>query len=287
VTTVERIRPRDDDEVGGDDFWTSLDKSRAMRAERAFVTSLANIPNSLASGLLWAGLGITGHVRVDEYANDETSGSTYTPDEEAAALIASAEVWRIAPPPGSMELARIYDVVLPFLIGGAVPSGAGSSSAFADSGKPAAIVGVAESSVPVSQAASPTRIFVGTSHGDLVATAEGAIQKGLGREMRVAEMVGGRVARAPGRSATDIAAHGGGMGVSVDVFGPSGELYIVGGPAKARNLSAVGDNARRLRHVADSHGVRAGAYFEEGTPEAVLDIARRHLGADNVHTFKP
>jgi hypothetical protein len=37
--------------------------------------------------------------------------------------------------------------------------------------------------------------------------------------------------------------------------------------------------------VADQTGVKAEAYFVDGTPNSVLDLARKWLGAENVFSF--
>ena len=42
-----------------------------------------------------------------------------------------------------------------------------------------------------------------------------------------------------------------------------------------------------LKKVADSRGVKAQAYFAEGTPQAAIDVAIERLGsANNVFTFE-
>jgi filamentous hemagglutinin len=71
----------------------------------------------------------------------------------------------------------------------------------------------------------------------------------------------------------------------VDVVGPGGELIAAGGPGKATNLGGLGENLARLKTVANARGVRALAYFEEGTPGGVLGLARKLLGSENVHLF--
>jgi len=102
---------------------------------------------------------------------------------------------------------------------------------------------------------------------------------GLAREARVAEITGGQVMR---RSITVA-----NVGRSeIDVVGKAGEYIAVGGPAKAGNLSQLGKQLSILRRKAEQDGVKAVAYFAEGTPESVLKVARRRLGAENVHTFK-
>jgi filamentous hemagglutinin len=62
-------------------------------------------------------------------------------------------------------------------------------------------------------------------------------------------------------------------------------LIVVGDPSKARSPEALGDRLRSLKETADARGVKALAFFEEGTPQSVLDIAARHIGAVNVRIF--
>jgi filamentous hemagglutinin len=89
----------------------------------------------------------------------------------------------------------------------------------------------------------------------------------------------------PGSATKDLLVRGGGTGVRVDVVGPKGELIAVGGPSKAGNLGGVGSNLTRLATVAKAKGVRALAYFEEGTPPEVIALAQKLLGRENVHIF--
>jgi filamentous hemagglutinin len=71
----------------------------------------------------------------------------------------------------------------------------------------------------------------------------------------------------------------------VDVFGPNGEYIAVGGPGKAWNMSKLGEQMKILKYGADRDEVRALAYFEEGTPQEVLDLAKKWLGDGNVFPF--
>jgi hypothetical protein len=103
---------------------------------------------------------------------------------------------------------------------------------------------------------------------------------GASREQTVAELTGGKVASGkrivvPGFGSTDI-----------DVLGPNGEIIAVGGPAKAINLAKLGGALRVQKALASLRGVNALAYFEEGTPEEALALARRWLGDDNVKIFR-
>ncbi|PRQ09960.1 RHS repeat domain-containing protein [Enhygromyxa salina] len=123
------------------------------------------------------------------------------------------------------------------------------------------------------------------SSTEAIAAEGGAARQALGlaREEAVAESIGGRVAKTGKRDLKLTTERG--EGVTVDVLGPNGELIVVGGPAKAKNLGALGDRLRVLREAANETGVKGQAFFEEGTPESVLRLARKALGADNVMTF--
>ena len=104
-----------------------------------------------------------------------------------------------------------------------------------------------------------------------------AAAKGMAREKDVARLIGGQVSRqkvvVKGLGSTDI-----------DVVGPCGELVGVGGPAKA-DLSRLGRQLQILKKAAENKRVTAMYYFEEGTSEAALKLARKWLGAENVKTF--
>ncbi|MBE9048717.1 hypothetical protein IQ255_30805 [Pleurocapsales cyanobacterium LEGE 10410] len=73
--------------------------------------------------------------------------------------------------------------------------------------------------------------------------------------------------------------------VSIDVFGPNGELILVGGPNKAENRSKLGGIIRNLKIVAEARGVKAQYYFTDNTPENAIEFAKERLGAENVITF--
>lgn len=130
----------------------------------------------------------------------------------------------------------------------------------------------------------PTRAdFAATSQGDVIPVSRLLGDVGLSRELRVAEMVGGRLAKT-GKKLKDVVLRSPtGEGVKVDVFGPKGELIVVGGPGK--NPAELGDKLRVLRETADARGLQAHAYFEEGTSQRLLDIAANWLGINNVGVF--
>ena len=104
-----------------------------------------------------------------------------------------------------------------------------------------------------------------------------AAEAGVVREGLVAGLTGGRVSRevvtVKGLGSTDI-----------DVIGKAGEYIAVGGPAKTADQ--VGRQLQILKAAADEKGVKTMAYFAKGTSEAVLKVARKWLGKDNVKIFE-
>jgi hypothetical protein len=71
----------------------------------------------------------------------------------------------------------------------------------------------------------------------------------------------------------------------VDVIAGNGDYVAVGGPAKASDLADLGHRLGMLSWAADQAGVGAQAYFAEGTPETVLNLACKILGPSNVFTI--
>jgi hypothetical protein len=115
--------------------------------------------------------------------------------------------------------------------------------------------------------------------------AESSDKVGASRETKVAEITGGRIPSGePGKPGMKITQPGVGSS-DVDVIGRNGEYIAVGGPAKARNLSKLGQKLHILKYAAGEAKVPAQAYFEEGTPQPALDLANRILGSENVFTF--
>ncbi len=99
------------------------------------------------------------------------------------------------------------------------------------------------------------------------------------REQTVADITGGKVSGVKIKS--------GAGGTDVDVVGPNGELIMVGGPAKAKDLGKLGQVIKIYQDEAVARGgVGVKAYFAEGTPQNVIDFAIKKLGADNVVIFK-
>jgi hypothetical protein len=111
--------------------------------------------------------------------------------------------------------------------------------------------------------------------------------KGQSRESQVAERVQGKVAKVgrPGHQVDKSYTHNNET-IKVDVEGPNGELIVVGGPGEANKMAQLGSDLARLKRVADGKGLKAQAYFEEGTPPEAIKLAEEKLGKGNVHTFK-
>jgi hypothetical protein len=106
---------------------------------------------------------------------------------------------------------------------------------------------------------------------------------GAKRENRVADLTNGQVQGEPGGPGLIVRTATG--RTDVDVIGSDGSYIAVGGPAKANNLSALGTHLKVLREAAEQEGRTAKAYFEQGTPESALNVARRQLGDNNVFVF--
>jgi hypothetical protein len=126
--------------------------------------------------------------------------------------------------------------------------------------------------------------------GDILAQALGLGSGGSGqagnelgaaREKYVADQIGGR--NVGGTPEAKIKTSSG--STDIDVIGPNGELIQVGGPGKAIDPSTFGKNMKVLKEYADQAGQTAQFYYQTGTPESVLNIARKWLGANNVKPF--
>lgn len=118
------------------------------------------------------------------------------------------------------------------------------------------------------------------------------------RELNVSNQLKGKVAKVMSKGGTalvDVKLKTSKGAISVDVVGPNGELVIVGGPAKAKNLGAEGGRLKNLKEAAaitpnpttGEMGVKALAYYEKGTPKEVISLAEKWLGRENVITFDP
>lgn len=115
--------------------------------------------------------------------------------------------------------------------------------------------------------------------GTLKTTGKQAQIIGATREQNVANITGGEVSLQKIKSSAG--------GTDLDVIGPNGELIMVGGPAKAKDLGKLGQVIKIYQDEAIARGgVGVKAYFAEGTPQNVIDFAIKKLGADNVVIFK-
>ncbi|PYU20432.1 MAG: hypothetical protein DMG32_22335 [Acidobacteria bacterium] len=117
--------------------------------------------------------------------------------------------------------------------------------------------------------------------GDYVtgSVSPGPAALGEAREAAVAASVGGRIS---GMTVT-VANVG---RTDVDVIGKAGELIAVGGPAKGLDLAKLGNKLSILKTAAMNVGTTAKAYFEAGTAQTVIDLAKKILGEKNVVVFK-
>jgi RHS repeat-associated protein len=71
-------------------------------------------------------------------------------------------------------------------------------------------------------------------------------------------------------------------GGAADILLRNGSVVEVGGPAKGMDISTFGSQIGTLAKYAQEKGVQAYFMYEPGTPQRVLDIAARHVGAANV-----
>jgi hypothetical protein len=62
---------------------------------------------------------------------------------------------------------------------------------------------------------------------------------------------------------------------------------MVGGPAKAGDLGALGRVAKVYKGLAAERGVPAQAYLTKDTPQSVFDFLEKRLGQGNVFRFDP
>ncbi len=102
--------------------------------------------------------------------------------------------------------------------------------------------------------------------------------RGMIREQKVADMTGGKVSNKNIKSTAG--------GTDIDVIGPNGELIMVGGPAKAKDLAKLGTVIKVYQDEAAERGVQVKAYFSEETPQKVIDFAIKKLGKDSVVIFE-
>ncbi|MDR6182164.1 hypothetical protein [Asaia bogorensis] len=100
---------------------------------------------------------------------------------------------------------------------------------------------------------------------------------GMRREQDVANLVGGRVSR-------EVITNKHGK-TDIDVVAENCDSIAVVGPAKARKLENFSKGLRVYKEEAEKRGVQAWAYLAEGTPDSVLQEARKILG-ENVKIFR-
>ncbi len=60
---------------------------------------------------------------------------------------------------------------------------------------------------------------------------------------------------------------------------------MVGGPAKARDLGALGRVVKVYQSEAKNRGVKVQAYMSNDTPESVINFLKKRLGDENVFKF--
>gem|GEM_PF-2247019 len=106
-----------------------------------------------------------------------------------------------------------------------------------------------------------------------------ANELGAAREKFVADQIRGQVPEAPLKVNTQYGP------AQIDVVGPNGELIEVGGPGKALNPGRFGEQMQKLEAAAEATGTQAQFYYDQGTPESILQIARKWLGSENVIPF--
>ena len=97
---------------------------------------------------------------------------------------------------------------------------------------------------------------------------------GAAREQAVANEVGGTVSGEIIRTSSG--------STDVDVTDAAGNLYAVGGPAKANNLGAFVQSLMIYSQTAAARGVNAYFYYASGTPQSVINAATKVLGSSFV-----
>ena len=105
------------------------------------------------------------------------------------------------------------------------------------------------------------------------------------REQAVADLLGVEIVKDSNGQDITVFEPGASASVSIDVFGPNGELILVGGPNKVTDFGKLGGILRNLKLIADARGVKAQHYFTDNTDEAVIKFTEKRLGAENVFTF--
>jgi len=140
--------------------------------------------------------------------------------------------------------------------------------------------------------------FIATSNGDVaeVKNLTPNKRKGKERELRVAEMTGGRSAATSRVRDSDgkliiedmPVKVDGEVVTGVDVIGKNGELIQVGGPGKNANdvvLEKTKKSLNALKAEANNQGVKAQVYYEQGNSDRFKQLiveSENILGKDNV-----
>ena len=108
---------------------------------------------------------------------------------------------------------------------------------------------------------------------------------GVLREQAVTDLVGGTLAKDSKGQDITVFEPGASSSVAIDVFGPNGELILVGGKNKVTDFGKLGRILSNIKIIADARGVEAQYYFTDDTPESVIKFTEKRLGAKNVFTF--
>ena len=138
------------------------------------------------------------------------------------------------------------------------------------------------------------------AYGGLIPRSPGAFKADIGfqNELEVVRITKGKLARNPGKiseggviedaTVSYKLSNGQGGSLKVDVFGPDGELILVGGPFKQALENKAGGTTQRLKQLklaSEARGVKGLAYFTSDTPSGIVDKARNILGDENVQLF--
>ena len=140
--------------------------------------------------------------------------------------------------------------------------------------------------------------FIGTSNGDMAKISDltPSKKKAVERELRVAEIVGGksatrsRIREKDGKLIVEDTPviKDGQVVTGVDVFGKNGELIQVGGPGKNAN-DVVFEKTKKalnaLKEEAQNRGTKAQVYYEQGNSDRFRELIKESqniLGKENV-----
>ncbi|GAA3625795.1 hypothetical protein [Flavivirga jejuensis] len=107
---------------------------------------------------------------------------------------------------------------------------------------------------------------------------------GNNREQRVAVLMGGNVAKINGRD-EEVVIGDDGNTTPIDVRSPTA-IGIVGGAAKAENLSHFKARVLELKKAANYNGLNAEVWQDPNTPDSVILAARAIIGKNNVYNIE-